>query len=124
MGPTVTQYAFKPAEGVKLSKITTLSNNLALALADLGRRVMLMDADLGLANVDVLLGLTAKNMLLNIKYGITAYIGLVPIFLGVTLLTALVFHILKIPVEPRDHDQLFEHLRRLGQRIELARMAA
>ena len=33
IGPTVTQYAFKPAEGVKLSKITTLSSNLALALA-------------------------------------------------------------------------------------------
>lgn len=33
VGPTVTQYAFKPAEGVKLSKITVLSNNLALALA-------------------------------------------------------------------------------------------
>jgi S-DNA-T family DNA segregation ATPase FtsK/SpoIIIE len=33
VGPTVTQYAFKPAAGVKLSKITTLSNNLALALA-------------------------------------------------------------------------------------------
>ncbi len=33
VGPAVTQYAFKPAEGVKLSKITTLGNNLALALA-------------------------------------------------------------------------------------------
>ena len=33
VGPTVTQYAFKPAEGVKLSKITTLSNDLSLALA-------------------------------------------------------------------------------------------
>lgn len=33
VGPAVTQYAFKPAEGVKLSKITTLSNNMALALA-------------------------------------------------------------------------------------------
>ncbi len=33
VGPTVTQYAFKPAEGIKLSKITNLSNNLALALA-------------------------------------------------------------------------------------------
>jgi S-DNA-T family DNA segregation ATPase FtsK/SpoIIIE len=33
VGPAVTQYAFKPAEGVKLSKITTLSNNLALALS-------------------------------------------------------------------------------------------
>lgn len=33
IGPTVTQYTFKPAEGVKLSKITTLSNDLALSLA-------------------------------------------------------------------------------------------
>lgn len=33
IGPTVTQYTFKPAEGVKLSKITTLGNDLALALA-------------------------------------------------------------------------------------------
>lgn len=33
VGPTVTQYTLKPAEGVKLSKITALHNNLALALA-------------------------------------------------------------------------------------------
>ena len=33
IGPTVTQYTLKPAEGIKLSKITTLSNDLALALA-------------------------------------------------------------------------------------------
>lgn len=33
IGPTVTQYTLKPAEGVKLSKITSLSNDLALSLA-------------------------------------------------------------------------------------------
>lgn len=33
VGPTVTQYTFKPAEGVKLARITALSNDLALALA-------------------------------------------------------------------------------------------
>ncbi len=33
VGPTVTQYTLKPNEGVKLSQITTLSNDLALALA-------------------------------------------------------------------------------------------
>ncbi len=33
IGPTVTQYTLKPAEGVKLSKITALQNDLALALA-------------------------------------------------------------------------------------------
>ncbi len=33
IGPTVTQYTLKPAEGVKLSKIVGLNNDLALALA-------------------------------------------------------------------------------------------
>ena len=33
IGPTVTQYTFKPFEGVKLSKITVLANDLSLALA-------------------------------------------------------------------------------------------
>jgi len=33
IGPTVTQYTLKPAEGIKLSKITVLTNDLALALA-------------------------------------------------------------------------------------------
>ncbi len=33
IGPTVTQYTLKPAEGVKLSRITSLSNDLSLALA-------------------------------------------------------------------------------------------
>ncbi len=33
IGPSVTQYTLKPAEGVKLSKITGLNNDLALALA-------------------------------------------------------------------------------------------
>lgn len=33
IGPSVTQYSFKPAEGVKLARITTLNNDLSLALA-------------------------------------------------------------------------------------------
>jgi len=33
IGPTVTQYTLKPTEGVKLSQITTLHNDLALSLA-------------------------------------------------------------------------------------------
>ena len=33
IGPTVTQYTFRPSLGVKLSKITNLANDLALALA-------------------------------------------------------------------------------------------
>ncbi|MFH2018965.1 MAG: DNA translocase FtsK, partial [bacterium] len=33
VGPTVTQYSLKPASGIKVSRITALSNDLALALA-------------------------------------------------------------------------------------------
>jgi len=33
IGPTVTQYTLRPAQGIKLSKITTLQNDLSLALA-------------------------------------------------------------------------------------------
>lgn len=33
VGPTVTQFTLKPADGIKLSKITTLQQDLALALA-------------------------------------------------------------------------------------------
>ena len=48
---------------------TNVSVNLSLALAKLGRRVVLMDADLGLANVDVLLGLEAKRNLSDVLSG-------------------------------------------------------
>jgi len=48
---------------------TNVSVNLALALAELGRRVVLLDADLGLANVDVLLGLTTKRTLADVIAG-------------------------------------------------------
>ena len=40
---------------------SNVSVNLSIALAEIGRRVVLLDADLGLANIDVLLGLSAKN---------------------------------------------------------------
>ena len=33
VGPTVTQYTFKPSEGIKVSRITALNNDLSLSLA-------------------------------------------------------------------------------------------
>lgn len=48
---------------------TNVSLNLSIGLAELGRRVMLLDADLGLANVDVLLGLHAKYNLSHVLSG-------------------------------------------------------
>ncbi len=48
---------------------TNLSVNLSIALAELRHRVLLLDADLGLANVDVLLGLRPKNNLSDVLAG-------------------------------------------------------
>ena len=48
---------------------TNVSVNLSLSLAKLGRRVVLLDADLGLANVDVLLGLETTKTLADVLNG-------------------------------------------------------
>ena len=48
---------------------TNISVNLAYALARVGRRTMLLDADLGMANVDVLLGLTPARTLFDVVSG-------------------------------------------------------
>ncbi|MEN8177564.1 MAG: MinD/ParA family protein [Pseudomonadota bacterium] len=48
---------------------TNVSVNLGIGLAELGRRVMLLDADLGLANIDVVLGLHAKYNLSHVMSG-------------------------------------------------------
>jgi flagellar biosynthesis protein FlhG len=48
---------------------TNISVNLSVALAAAGRRVILMDADLGLANVDVLLNLRAERNLAHVLTG-------------------------------------------------------
>ena len=48
---------------------TNVSVNLAIALARTGKSVMLMDADLGLANVDVMLGLPTGPTLAHVVEG-------------------------------------------------------
>lgn len=47
---------------------TNLSVNLAIALARLQQRVIIFDADLGMANVDVLLGITPRFSLYDYLY--------------------------------------------------------
>ena len=48
---------------------TNVSVNLAVALADAGKHVMLLDADLAMANVDVLLGLQPRANLAHVLDG-------------------------------------------------------
>ena len=45
---------------------TTTSINLAMALVNAGQRTMLLDTDLGLANVDVMLGLSPRFTLADV----------------------------------------------------------
>ena len=48
---------------------TNLVLNLCLAISKIGRRVFLLDADMGLANVDVLLGLAPRHTLEHVLNG-------------------------------------------------------
>ena len=48
---------------------TNVSVNLSLALVDTGNKVMLLDADLGLANVDLMLGLKSQFNLSHVING-------------------------------------------------------
>jgi len=48
---------------------TSVSVNLSIALANMNRRVMLLDADLGLANIDVVLGLHPEHNLADVMSG-------------------------------------------------------
>ena len=48
---------------------TNVSLNTAIALGQLGKRVLVLDADLGLANVDVMLGLRVQRNLSHVLSG-------------------------------------------------------
>ncbi|MDA8163424.1 MAG: MinD/ParA family protein [Desulfobacteraceae bacterium] len=68
---------------------TSLSVNLAAALARKGRKVLLIDGDLGLANVDVLLGLTVSRTLRRtIEEGLDPAALLVEVFPELQVLPA------------------------------------
>jgi S-DNA-T family DNA segregation ATPase FtsK/SpoIIIE len=53
VGPTVVQYTLKPHEGVKLSKITALKNDLALALSATAVRIEAPIPGKGLVGIEV-----------------------------------------------------------------------
>ncbi|PYE32739.1 flagellar biosynthesis protein FlhG [Idiomarina fontislapidosi] len=48
---------------------TNISLNMAIAMAEQGKRVLVLDADLGLANVDVMLGLRVQKNLSHVLSG-------------------------------------------------------
>lgn len=68
----------EPAKPVKVIAVTggkggvgktNIAGNMAVAMSLLGRRVMLLDGDLGLANIDVLFGLQPQYTLAEVMRG-------------------------------------------------------
>ena len=85
---TIQPYVFKRLEarrpkvaGTKIARTITVSSgkggvgktsvvaNLAIALAQAGRRVIILDADLGLANIDVVFGIRPQKTLTDVISG-------------------------------------------------------
>ena len=65
---------------------TSLSVNLSLALGRMGRKVCLLDADLGLSNVDVLLGISPKLTLEHVLFeGVPMEMAIFPVAPGVDI---------------------------------------
>lgn len=99
---------------------TNVSVNLSLALADLGRRVALLDADLGLANVDILLGLTPKKNLSSVMSG---ECGLKEVMLdgpnGIKIFPASSGTQKMVALEPREHLGLIHAFSELDDELDL-----
>lgn len=81
---------------------TNVSVNLSMALSKMERRVVLMDADLGLANVDVMMGLKTNHNIADVLEGtcrlkdvlipVNDYLGIVPASSGTQEMTTLSVH--------------------------------
>jgi len=99
---------------------TSLTVNLAFALAQKGLRVLVVDGDLGLANVDVLLGLQVKTNIRNIMdleadpmeavVYVEPGLGILPAGSGVPDMANL---------GPEDHRQLGEILRSIAGNFDI-----
>jgi len=99
---------------------SNISINLSVALAELRRRVVLMDADLGLANIDVLLGLRADKTLADVLSGEVSLrdvllpgpggIRIVPASSGISQMAAL---------GPHEHASLIHAFSELAEQMDV-----
>src|SRR5690554_4804316 len=99
---------------------SNVSATLGIAVAEYRRRVVLLDADLGLANIDVLLGITAKRNLQDVLSGECDLkdvlvngpggIKIVPASSGTQRMTQL---------SPMDHAGLINAFSELGDQIDV-----
>jgi flagellar biosynthesis protein FlhG len=99
---------------------TNVSINLSIALAEMGRRVALLDADLGLANIDVLLGLTPKQTIADV---IAGHCELRDIMLegpaGVRIIPASSGTQAMVSLTPQEHAGLINAFSDIGDQIDV-----
>lgn len=99
---------------------STISVNLALALSSLGKRVLLIDADLGLANVDILLGLSPEHNLQDLLRGdASAFDVIVEAPEGLSVLPSASGISEAEAWQPDDRERLAEELGRLERAFDL-----
>lgn len=99
---------------------SNVSVNLSMGLAELGRRVVLLDADLGLANVDILLGITPKQNISNVLSGECSLmdvmvqgpggIRIIPAASGTQEMASL---------SPREHAGLIQAFSSIGEQLDV-----
>jgi flagellar biosynthesis protein FlhG len=98
---------------------TVLAANLAAALAARGERVLVLDADLGLANLDVVLGLSPSRTLHDVITGrCTLDEALVPAPGGFTVLLAGSGLVEYSRMTPEVRDRLVELVRSVAPRFD------
>ncbi len=99
---------------------STIAVNLALALSGLGKRVLLVDADLGLANVDILLGLSPEHNLQDLLRGsVSAFDVVVEGPEGLSILPSASGISESEAWQPEDRERLSEELGRLERAYDL-----
>ena len=99
---------------------TNVSVNLGVALCKLGRRVTLLDADLGLANVDVLLGLKPRRNLSDVLAGNTTLAEVVvPGPCGLRIVPAASGTQAMVQLGPREHAGLISAFSDIAHQMDV-----
>jgi len=99
---------------------TNVAANLAVICADMGKRTLLLDADLGLANVDLILGLQPQHTLADV---INGHCAIEDILLegpgGVLVVPAASGHSQMAALQPRQHAGLVHLISELEQDVDV-----
>lgn len=99
---------------------SNVSVNLSLGLAELGRRVVLLDADLGLANVDILLGITPKQNISNVLSGECTLLDvMVQGPGGIRIIPAASGTQEMASLSPREHAGLIQAFSSIGEQLDV-----